>query len=452
MIAAQPLRITLARHIGLDFGTTNSSLAVVDNNGFSKGSPTVKVAQFATPLGLTESFRSILYFPPTVRGAPRPARRAYAGPTAIAKYLEDEHKGRLVQSVKSFAANRTFTSTVIGGRPYAFENLVGIIVKELMTEAEAELGPLGDTVTVGRPVRFAGADTSEDEAFGIARVTAALHACGLKHVEFEFEPVGAAYFYESTLDHEEVVLVADFGGGTSDFSLVRVGPRSRVELTPEQRIIGNAGLPLAGDTFDAAIVRNLVSPQLGAGTDYRSMEKLLPIPAWIYLNLERWHYASFLKAPDTMRLLKSLLTQAVEPDRIAALIHLVEEDLGYQLHRAVQTTKVALSSDEKARFVFQQSDIRIDKMVSRASFENWIARHLDAIGKTVDQLFASCGMSTTEVDRVFLTGGSAFVPAVREIFAQRFGVGKLIGGSEFTSVAKGLALRAAKAADRQLVR
>lgn len=434
----------MARHIGLDFGTTNSSLAIVDNS-------TVKVAQFASPLGPTESFRSILYFPPTIKGAPRSARRAYAGPAAIAHYLEDEHKGRLIQSVKSFAANRTFTSTVIGGRPYTFENLVAIIVKELMTEAEAELGSLGNTVTVGRPVRFAGADTPEDEAFGIARVTAALHACGLEHVEFEFEPVGAAYFYESTLDHEEVVLVADFGGGTSDFSLVRVGPRSRVELTPAQRIIGNAGLPLAGDTFDAAIVRNLVSPQLGAGTDYRSMEKLLPIPAWIYLNLERWHYASFLKAPDTMRLMKSLLSQAVEHDRIAALIHLVEEDMGYQLHRAVQATKVALSSEEKARFAFEQSDIKIDKQVARASFEKWIERHLDAIAKTVDELFVSCGMATQEVDRVFLTGGSAFVPAVREIFAHRFGADKLIGGSEFTSVAKGLALRAAEAAEREMV-
>ena len=442
----------MARHIGLDFGTTNSSLAVVDNDNSRGNQTVVKVAQFASPLGLTESFRSILYFPPTPRGAPRPARRAYAGPTAIARYLEDEHKGRLIQSVKSFAANRTFTSTVIGGRPYTFENLVGIIVKELMTEAEAELGPLGDTVTVGRPVRFAGADTPEDEAFGIQRLTTALHACGARHVEFEFEPVGAAYFYESTLNHEEIVLVADFGGGTSDFSLVRVGPRSRVELTPEQRIIGNAGLPLAGDTFDAAIVRNLVSPQLGAGTDYRSMEKLLPMPAWIYLNLERWHYASFLKAPDTMRLLKSLLTQAVAPEKIAALIHLVEEDLGYQLHRAVQATKVALSSQEKARFIFEQSEIRIDQMVSRASFQRWIARHLKAIALTVEELFASCGLKPAEVDRVFLTGGSAFVPAVRNIFAERFGAEKLIGGSEFTSVAKGLALRAAEAWDRELIR
>jgi len=442
----------LARHIGLDFGTTNSSLAVVDIGGPSSGNATVKVAQFASTSGPTESFRSILYFPPAIRGEPRPARRAYAGPMAVARYLEDEHKGRLIQSVKSFAANRTFSSTVIGGRPYTFENLVGIIVKELMTEAEAELGPLGDTVTVGRSVRFAGADTPEDEAFGIARVTAALHACGLEHVEFEFEPVGAAYFYESMLDHEEVVLVADFGGGTSDFSLVRVGPRSRVELRPEQRIIGNAGLPLAGDTFDAAIVRNLVSPQLGAGTDYRSMEKLLPIPAWLYLNLERWHYASFLKAPDTMRLMKSLLKQAVEPDRIAALIHLVEDDLGYQLHRAVQATKVALSIEENARFVFEQSEIKIDRVVSRLSFEKWIARHLEAIAKTVDELFVTCGMSPRDVDRVFLTGGSAFVPAVREIFAQRFGADKLIGGSEFTSVAKGLALRAAQAAEHEVVR
>lgn len=427
----------MARHIGLDFGTTNSSLAVRGDDG------EVSVATFPSQSGPTESFRSILYFPPKT-SAHLAGRRALAGPSAIARYLEDEPKGRLIQSVKSFAANRTFTSTVISGRPYTFSNLAAIIIRELITEAEQQLGRLGDRVTVGRPVRFAGAESAEDEAFGVSRLTAALHACGFRHIQFEYEPVGAAYFYESTLAAEELVLVADFGGGTSDFSIVRVGPGARTKYLPQQRIVANAGLPVAGDTFDAAIIRNLVSPHLGAGTEYRSVDKRLPIPAWLYLNLERWHYLSFLKAPDTMRLLRALKVEALEPHRIAALIHLVDNDLGYELHRAVQSVKVALSSADQARFVFEDGEIRINQPVTRASFEGWIAPHLQSIAGTVDDLLQSCGVQPAAINRVFLTGGSAFVPAVRAIFAARFGSEKLLGGNEFTSVAKGLALRAAE--------
>jgi len=428
----------LARHIGLDFGTTNSSLAVCGDDG------KITIAAFPSASGPTESLRSILYFPPKA-STHQPARRALAGPLAIARYLEDEPKGRLIQSVKSFAANRTFTSTVIAGKPYTLANLVSIIIKELVTEAEQQLGALGDQVTVGRPVHFAGAESADDEAFGISRLTSALQACGFKHIQFEYEPVGAAYFYESSLASDELVLVADFGGGTSDFSIVRVGPGSRARYSPAQRIVANAGLPIAGDTFDAAIIRNLVSPHLGAGTDYQSVEKLLPVPAWLYLNLERWHYLSFLKAPDTMRLLRSLKVQALESQRILALIHLVDNDLGYQLHRAVQALKVALSSDDRAQFIFEDGDIRISQPVTRSSFEGWIDPHLKAIAKTVDDLLQTSGVPASGINRVFLTGGSAFVPAVREMFASRFGAEKLLGGSEFTSVAKGLALRAAEA-------
>jgi hypothetical chaperone protein len=399
---------------------------------------------FPSLWGPTESFRSVLYFPRQESIQPR-RRRVLAGPSAIASYLEDEEpKGRLVQSVKSFAANRTFTSTVISGRPYTFGNLVSIIVNELVREAEQQVGKLGDRLTVGRPVRFAGAESIEDDEFGVERLTSALNDCGFKHIQFEYEPVGAAYFYERGLTQEELVLVADFGGGTSDFSIVRVGPGSRAQHSTGRKIVANAGLPIAGDTFDAAIIRNLISPHLGAGTDYRSMDKLMPVPAWLYRNLERWHYLSFLKAPDTMRLLRSLRVTAVEPQKIAALIELVDNDLGYQLHQAVQAVKIALSESDQTQFTFVNGDINIRQQVQRSAFERWIAPHLKAIEQTVDDLLNSSGIDAAEINRVFLTGGSAFVPAVREIFVSRFSLEKLRGGSEFTSVAKGLALRAAE--------
>ena len=153
------------------------------------------------------------------------------------------------------------------------------------------------------------------------------------------EPVAAAHYYESTLERDELILIGDFGGGTSDFSLIHVGPTIRRRGRTAGDLLGTAGVAIAGDAFDAKIVRNLVSPYLGAGTQMRSMNKILPVPTWVYAKLERWHHLSFLKARDTMNMLASVKAQALEPHKIEALIHLVNEDLGYHLHQAVQKTK-----------------------------------------------------------------------------------------------------------------
>jgi hypothetical chaperone protein len=206
---------------------------------------------------------------------------------------------------------------------------------------------------------------------------------------------------------------------------------------------------IAGDAFDARIVRKLVSPSLGSNSEARSFNKKLPaVPAWIYANLERWHYLSFLRTNNVREILKGARVRALEPEKIDGLIAVIEGDLGYQLHQAVQLVKFELSHSEAAEFRFRDGtalasfiDLRIP--VTRAEFESWIAEELAAIERSIDQLLTSAGVTPPEVDRVFLTGGSSFVPAVRRIFASRFGAERIRGGNEFTSVAHGLALRAA---------
>lgn len=427
------------RFIGLDFGTTNSSLAVYD-----PGSGRVETARFrAAGDTLTEAYRSVLYIE-----APQPGKRptglkgsnTLAGPLAIQQYLDAENKGRLIQSIKSFATSRIFSATNIFGRMYAFEELVALIVKRLVAEAEQQLGPIGKSVTVGRPVRFAGAEREEDEAFALGRIRKALEIAGFEEIRFEFEPIGAAFHYEQNLDRDELVLIGDFGGGTSDFSLIRVGPSAARD---PNRILGTEGVGLAGDAFDARIIRHLVSPRLGEGTTYHSFGKDLPVPAWVFAKLERWHHLSFLKTSETLQMLQSIRVMAGEPDRINALIFLIENDLGYPLHQAVQRTKVDLSGESVSRFHFVDGDVDIDLKVPREYFEGWIASHLQSIRDCVDRLLTSTGVSPSEVDRVFLTGGTSFVPAVRAIFADRFGAVKIAGGGEFTSVANGLARCAA---------
>jgi hypothetical chaperone protein len=207
-------------------------------------------------------------------------------------------------------------------------------------------------------------------------------------------------------------------------------------------VLGNEGLPLAGDAFDAKIIRHVVSPSLGAGSYLNSHGKKLPVPNWVYFKLERWHHLSFLRSRETLNMLKSVMTQAQETEKIKALLYLVQHDLGFYLHRAVQKTKAALSRADSDRLVFQDGDVELSALVTRAEFERWIAEELSGVEQKVEALLRKTGIDAKDVDMVFLTGGSSFVPAVRRIFERRFGAKKIRTGDEFTSVARGLALRA----------
>jgi len=429
--------------LGIDFGTTNSSIA------FTNGNNKVELVSFPVGAATTESFRSVLYLEQQ-RHASRTQMKGFTGPQAIEHYLLAEHKGRLIQSLKSYLSSRTLTGTEVFGRRYTIDDLIARILTDLRLSAERQLGRPVRQATVGRPVRFVGAESVEDDEFALQRLRQAFVLAGFESVEFEMEPIAAAYAYESTLDHDELILIGDFGGGTSDFSLLHVGPSVRARGRTAKDLLGNSGLGLAGDSFDARIVRKLVSPALGSDSFERSYAQapdrpasIIPAaPAWIYANLERWHYLSFLKTRNVAEILKSARARAQEPEKIEALINLIEEDLGYQLHQAVQRLKVDLSHHESAEFRFRDGSMDLMATVERREFEGWIAEDLQSIERCVDTLLATSNIPAGEVDRVFLTGGTSFVPAVRRIFESRFGASRVRTGNEFTSVARGLALRA----------
>lgn len=386
-------------------------------------------------------YRSILYFEHRkALGAAKTS--SWTGPAAIEHYLAAEDKGRLIQSLKSFLSSRTLEATEIYGRRHTIQGLIARILHDLREQTEARFKIGIRAAVVGRPVRFVGAATDEDDSFAERRLLDALRLAGFERVQFELEPVAAAHFYESTLDHDELILIGDFGGGTSDFSLIRVGPSFKAGQRTPGDLVGNVGVGLAGDAFDARIVRHLVSPVLGAGTEMRSVGKMLPVPIAVYSKLERWHYLSMLRNNAVLAQLDRVRAHAEEPAKIDALIHLIKGDLGYQLHRAVQALKYALSERDAARFQFRDGHVDIDVAVERAQFERWIRTELEQIETSVDGLLASASVRPADVDMVFLTGGSSFVPAVRHIFESRFGGQRLRTGNEFTSVARGLALKA----------
>lgn len=413
------------RAIGIDFGTTNSVVALVGQDG------AVTARQFLTPAGLVDAYRSaLLYY--RVGRPPHATITHVSGPEALDRALDVSGEHRFLQSLKTHLSSRAFQETRLFGKRFTLEDLIGTFLADIVPDAAALEGV---PVVSGRPVVFAG--DRPDEALAEARLAGAYAQAGLPHVTFAYEPLGAAYWYASKLQKPETVLVADFGGGTSDFSILRFSRQNgRISAEP----LAHAGVGIAGDVFDYRILDNIVAPRLGKGTRYRSFKKWLPLPAHYHTAFAQWHRLSLLKSPETLAELKRLLRDAEEPDRLEDLITVIENDLGYELYRAVSTVKVALSGADIAPFRFEQAGLSIFGDVRRSAFERWIADDVASIGAAVDEALLRAGLSPAEVDIVFMTGGTSLVPAVRREFETRFGASKLHFGDAFRSVASGLAL------------
>ncbi|MFN3512603.1 MAG: Hsp70 family protein [Phenylobacterium sp.] len=413
--------------IGFDFGTTNTVVALAGGNGAAE------LVRFPAPEGELFAFRSALsfYAPPE-----RPSDRTVeAGPWAIEAYAEDPLETRFIQSFKSFAASANFTETQILGRRYVFEDLLSAFLLKLRDHAGSALARLPPRVIVGRPVVFAGA--SPDEALALARYRTAFERLGFSEILYAYEPVGAAFFFARTLDHDATVLVGDFGGGTSDFSIIRF---TRQDGEMRAQPLGRSGVGVAGDAFDYRIIDHLVSPALGKGSTYTSFGKTLPIPNRYYSAFARWDQLALMRASRDMREIRKLVREADEPEKIGRLIEILDENHGYRLYRAVSRLKETLSEREAAEFRFEVGDISIVAEVARNQFEAWIAPELAQIEAAVDRALADAGLGADGIDRVFLTGGSSLTPAVREIFRRRFPAEKIERGAELESIASGLAL------------
>ena len=349
--------------------------------------------------------------------------------------MEDPLETRFVQSFKSFAASASFTETQILGRRYVFEDMLSAFLLKLRDHGGATLSDLPKRVIVGRPVTFAGA--SPDENLALARYEAAFARLGFTEILYAYEPVGAAFFFARELTEDATVLVGDFGGGTSDFSIIRFGRENgEIVSTP----LGRSGVGVAGDAFDYRIIDNLVSPALGKGLTYTSFGKTLPIPNRYYSAFARWDQLALMRASRDMREIRKLVREADEPEKIGRLVETLDENYGYRLYRSVSRLKETLSRDEGAVFAFEAGSIDLKAPVARTDFEAWIAPELGLIEAAVDAALADAGLAAGQIDRVFLTGGSSLVPAVRRIFAQRFDPARIESGSELESIASGLAL------------
>ncbi|HEX5326124.1 MAG TPA: Hsp70 family protein [Acetobacteraceae bacterium] len=405
---------------GIDFGTTNSVVALLLDDGSA-------TTQRHASLDIV---RSLLCFWTESRPG-RSVLHHAAGPGAITAYLEDPLDSRLIMSMKTFLAQKSFTETRIFGHRFTLPRLIGWFLRALLADL-----PAPPRVIVGRPVRFAG--ELADDALGAERLRAAYAEAGWHDVRLALEPEAAGMRFARTLDQPATALIGDFGGGTSDFSVMRFDPSG----APGRRSIplGHAGVAIAGDVFDFRIIDRAIAPLLGKGDTYRVMGKALPVPPEYYSGFARWHLLSLMRTPRTLRAIAEVARTSQHPERLRNLIALIEDGLGYALYQTVSTAKADLSRADSTVLNFRHQRFAMERGITRAEFESWIEPDLARLAATVDRLLEQASTPPEAIDRVFLTGGTAFVPAVRRLFEQRFGPEKLAGGGEFVSVAEGLAL------------
>lgn len=414
------------RTVGLDFGTTNTVAAV------SQSGDAARLIDFSGPAVTSNVFRSALAFwedDATSNGV-----AMEAGPWAIAEYLAWPQACRFIQSFKSVAASSNFDRAAIFEQRYTFEALGKAFLDQLAKHSGGQLSDRNSRIVVGRPVAYAG--SSPDPLLARQRYDLMFEGFGAE-IFYVYEPLGAAFSYAARLTDAATVLVADFGGGTSDFSVVHMkAPGMAQRFTA----LGHAGIGLAGDDFDFRLLDHLVLPQLGKGSEYRSFDKSLLIPGRYFADFSNWSRLAFMRNRRTMDELRRLERQAVDPAAIARLIAVIDNELGYPLYDAIGRVKRRLSDHDSAIFRFSGAELEIEAEVTRAMFETWIADDLARIEATIDTAISASGVGSAEIDRVFMTGGSSLIPAVRNIFSRRFGADRVAVGGELTSIAHGLAL------------
>ena len=408
--------------LGFDFGTTNSVAALANGDDAA-------LVMLDGPDDRAAVFRSALCFWEDDAGL-----AVDAGPWAIREYLSFPQDSRFIQSFKSVAASASFEHATIFDRRYRFEDLGRLFLDKVAARARGALGGGTRCVVVGRPVEFAGA--RPDEATARTRYDAMFAGLGAE-IHYVYEPLGAAFSYASRITDPATILVADFGGGTSDFSVVRIeAPGAARRCLP----LGHAGVGIAGDRFDFRIVDHLVMPLLGKGGAYRSFDKILDIPGGYFTDFADWSRLALMRNRRAMADLEKLRRSAIDPDAIGRMIAVIEEELGYQLYDAVGQLKRALSAADTARFRFAGAGLSIEADVTRADFEAWIAPDIVRIDVAVDRALSVAGIGVAGIDRVFLTGGTSLTPRIRRLFAERFGEDRIASGGELTSIAHGLAL------------
>lgn len=422
----------------IDFGTSNSLLAAADGNRLIE--PIPLDPDSADPSIL----RSVLYFPSM--------KEVYYGRRAIKEFEARDMTGRLIRSIKKFLPVRSFIGTFIDDRPMNLEDIIGAFLREMRKRANEHFGQDVKSAVFGRPARFSPND--EDDQFAQYRLERAARTAGFEHIEFLAEPVAAAREFRhgivptsgtgsktgaagsTTHRQDPIVLVADFGGGTSDYTVIR-----------GTDVLSIGGVALAGDALDGAVMRNKIAPFFGSTVEYRVPfgSNVLTMPRGLMERICSPADISLLRKRDTIEFFRNVKQWALtgeDKQRMDQLFSLLEDQLGFAVFEEIERTKRALSEHDSTEFKFTYPGVEIRQPVTRQEFEGFIAEPTRRILESLDETVQAAGLRFDQIDLVCCTGGTARVPVLRRSIEERFGKEKVRDHDYFRSVVLGLADRA----------
>ncbi|HEY8162481.1 MAG TPA: Hsp70 family protein [Methylocystis sp.] len=411
---------------GLDFGTSNSTVATEGARGM----------ELAALEGEHRTLPSAVFFDFS-NGTP------VFGRAAIKAYV-DGAEGRLMRSLKSALGTALMDEkTRIKTKSYSFKDIIGLIVAKLKSAADAATGDDVTQLVLGRPVHFVDDDPAADRRAQDALEEIA-RARGFREIAFQYEPIAAALAYEQSVREEQYALIADIGGGTSDFSVVRVSPEARLRGDRAGDVLANKGVHIGGADIDRLFSLKSVMPHLGLGSEMRLPfgDKVLPTPNGFFVDLATWHRINLLYTPKVSRELAELERYSLSPEKIGRLGEVIETRRGHSIALSVERAKIDLSDAQQAVIDLAEIEPGFAVEATAKALNEAIADQLGALSRTLAETLAASGLSGERIDAVFLTGGSTAIPAVRSAVTGQTPGAKIVEGDMFGAVGLGLGLDA----------
>lgn len=406
---------------GIDFGTTNSALAIFNEE--------------SGQIMQTIIIPSLIYFF-YERGR---EKDFVVGEEAISAYLSDGMKGRFIKSVKQILSRSSFTETRINNKRFTAADLVALILTELKQRADQITGQDVQKAVIGRPVFFDD-DNVQKDTLAQTRLSKAADIAGFTDVRFQFEPIGAAFAYERTLTHKENVLVADLGGGTTDFTYLILDPAKAGSKDRKKDMMATGGIYIGGDSLDSAFMWEKGTPYFGKHAQYEGTSgKVLTVPKSLFYNICSWEQMNFFNGPRIRKEIDDYYYFSKKDLNFKNLITLIEHNLGYSVFRSIEKVKIELSTADNSVFSYHEMDINIEEAIPLAEYEQVISKDVDHIAAYLDIFLKQNNIASQNIDTIFLTGGTSQVRSIQRLFSERFPQVNLNSGDNFRSVANGLA-------------
>ncbi|MBA1199403.1 putative chaperone protein [Pseudomonas sp. BIGb0278] len=415
--------VSPARALGIDFGTSNSTV------GWHRPGAESLIALEQGKITLP----SVVFF--NIE-----ERRPVYGRLALHEYLEG-YEGRLMRSLKSLLGSKLIKhDTSVLGTALPFKDLLGMFIGELKKRAEADADRSFEQVVLGRPVFFVDDDPAADQEAEDTLADVA-RKIGFKDVSFQYEPIAAAFDYESGISREELVLIVDIGGGTSDFTLIRLSPDRHHLAERQSDILATGGVHIGGTDFDKQLSLQGVMPLFGYGSKMKSGALM---PTSYHLNLATWHTINAVYSQKSQLALGNMRYDIEDALGIDRLFKLIEQRAGHWLAMEIEASKIELTDQPSRQIDMRRVEPELTVELTRALFEDAIGSLLQRVRGSVSELLNKAGVTEGQVDTVFFTGGSSGIPALRNSVAAMLPNARHVEGNIFGSIGSGLAIEARK--------